>query len=149
MEKACKWRYTGFVLMNVGITVYGTDAIVRYVRAISHEGFTLFVLPMAVISGIVFSGLYPILRRLSPGLPRFAALYVGFLAALLALTAFFLVLQLVQNPGSLADPAQFFQSLGLGAMLIVGCGHLYGFPYVLGIAAVNKVLSPVFFPRTR
>jgi|GEM_PF-3647050 magnesium-transporting ATPase (P-type) len=139
-------RYIGFVLLNAGVATYGTYTITQYVKAISDEGMGLIVLPMAFISLLVFAILYPVLRGVRPGLARLNALYLAFVGALFTLAIVSAVPMLLTQSSYMPLP-QLVQQFGVWVLLIVCCGHLYGWLPLLGIAAMNKMLSPVFFPR--
>jgi hypothetical protein len=144
------YRYAGFLVLNIGMTLYGSYSIITYLYRLVDNGFVLFFVPMIFISTVSFGVLYPILRRLRPGIRRFLALYVAFVVALMVLgiTAAILsaILYAIQYQdflitlGALRNYSQFI-------LLVLGGGHLYGFPALLIIAAVNKLFSPVFFPR--
>lgn len=140
-------RYGGFVLLNVAMTACFSYSITQFVGAVRTEGMKMLVLPMTVIALIVFFVMYPILRRVEPGISRFIALYSGFACSLVALGLYLSFFVFNRNTGGVTNPTTNLQNFFFWLILIVGCGHLYGFPALLAIAGVNKVLSRVFFPR--
>lgn len=139
---ADRWRYAGFVLLNVAMATVGTYFIIESQPPLRGESLQSFVLPMGVISALVFTLLYPLLRRLTPGIPRFLALYGAFIIALVALTLYSGVLSLSRMP-----PGEFIAEMGRLLILVIAFGHVLGFVPLLGIAAINRIFSGLFFPR--
>lgn len=140
------WRYAGFVLLNVAMATGGTYYIIQSMPPLRGE-IPHFVPPMGMISFLLFACLYPFLRRMSPGLPRFLTLYGAFNAALVGLSLYFVVAGLLLGSVSLMPIDEFLRHIGTTFLLVVGCGHMYGFVFLLGIAAVNRLVSRLFFPR--
>ncbi len=135
-------RHLGFVTLNTGITLGGAYAIVQFVRAITEDGMQFFVQPLSVIAPCVFLLLYPILRRLPSGRPRFLALYGAFAATLFTLGLYSGIL-LSKSSSNPLTTGQYLQWM----VLIVIAGHVYGSVWLVVIAAVNKLCSPLLFPR--
>ncbi len=136
------WRYAGFLLLNVAMATGGTYYITRNLPPVRDDSLRMFVLPMGIISLLLFTGLYPILRYLRPGVPRFLALYGAFNFALVALAIYFVTAQ-----RSVVPIGELIARIASFVLLIVSFGHLYGFVPLLGIAAINRLFSRLLFPH--
>jgi hypothetical protein len=135
-------RYAGFVALNAALAGGASYYVWRSLPPLRVEPATLLFVPVTVLSFLALVGLYPVLVRLPRGIPRALALYGAFAAVLVGYG-----LYLAFGLGMVSRPPGTPLFVPAFLLLAVGAGHLYGFPLLLGLAVVNRLLSPVFFPR--
>jgi hypothetical protein len=135
-------RYAGFVALNAALASGAAYYFWRHLPPVRDEAPTFLFVPISVLSLFALVGLYPVLSRLPRGVPRFLALYGAFAAVL---AGYGLYLGFGMGMGTRPPDAPAFVPAFL--LLALGAGHLYGLPLLLLLAAVNRLFSPVFFPK--
>jgi hypothetical protein len=132
------FRYVGFVALNAALASGAAYWVWRGLPPLRDEPAAFLFLPLSLLSLVALVGLYPVLLRLPRGAPRFLALYAAFVAVLVGYGIYLGLLGPRPPDAPLFNPSFI--------LLAVGMGHLYGLPLLLGLAAVNRLCSPVFFP---
>lgn len=132
-------RHVGFVAANA-LALLGLSYQVYVCFPPVRDEAWMSLWPMNGLALVGFAALYPIPRRLPRGLPRLGAFYLGFVAVLAGYGAF--LDAFVGLYRGLGFPVRLMMSEILALMY----GHILGLPMFLLLAAMNKVLGPLFFP---
>jgi hypothetical protein len=124
-------RRAAFVFVNTGLVAAGAFGWSRIYSVLADEFEQLFV-PLFVLAIPVSFALHMVVLRLRSHFARAFALYVAFVALLLAYTEYLI--------GHTPGPWYWY-------IAVLGFGHALGLPVLVIAGAVNKLLSPVLCPR--
>lgn len=133
LPRAARW--IAFVGVNVLAVALYLEWLRSWLPPLMDEGRDLVLVPVTCIASITFLLMHPVLMWIESHLGRLSLLAAAFGGGIAAFTATFFV-SLGPQRADLPSP------LGLLVFAVL-MQVLYGAPMFLGLAGLNKVLSPI------
>ncbi len=132
-------RGAAFIALNVALVALYLDWLVGALPPLAGEGRDLVVAPVSAIAVVAFGGMYPALLRARTHLGRLAVLGSSIALGVTAYTGYVVA--------RLGGPEPTWTAPILFGVFVLFVQLLYGAPLFLGIAVVNKLLSPLLLAR--